>query len=162
MLSKDEEAYVWGYDIYFVSKTVSHKSNNDLQFLLDPTYRWNKLLINCVTGLLLSTDSKRDNYDAILVIIDWLNKIVYYKLVKIRINVASLAGVIINIVVKYHSVQKSFFSDQSLLFTLKFRFLPCYFLGIKRKLSFTFHQQINGWTKRQNNTIKAHLYIIVN
>ena len=52
-----------------------------------------------ITGLLISTDWKRDNYDFILVIIDRLTKVVYYKPVKITFNARGLAKIIINMVV---------------------------------------------------------------
>ena len=39
------------------------------------------------------------SYDSILVIIDWLTKMVHYKLVKIIINKLDLVQVIINVIV---------------------------------------------------------------
>ena len=44
----------------------------------------------------------------------------------------------------------------------KFWSLPCYFLGIKRRLSTAFHPQIDGQTKRQNSTMEAYLRTFVN
>ncbi len=38
----------------------------------------------------------------------------------------------------------------------------CYFLGIKRNLSITFHPQTDGQTKRQNSTMEAYLRVFVN
>ena len=52
-----------------------------------------------VTGLPISNNSKKDSYDSILVIIDWLTKMVYYKLVKITLNIPGLAEVIIDVIV---------------------------------------------------------------
>ena len=51
-----------------------------------------------VTSLLISTDWKRDNYNSILVIVDWLTKMIYYKLLKITIDTLGLAKIIINVV----------------------------------------------------------------
>ena len=41
-------------------------------------------------GLPISTDWKGDSYNSILVIIDWLTKIVHYEPVKVTINAPQL------------------------------------------------------------------------
>ena len=96
-----------------------------------------------VTGLPILTNWKRDNYDSILVIVDWLIKIVYYKPVKITIDAPGLAEVIIDIVVHHHGLLDSIMTDKGSLFTLKFWSLLCYFCGIKRRISIAFHPQID-------------------
>lgn len=45
---------------------------------------------------------------------------IYYKSVKITIDIDDLAEVIINMVVRYHGFSKFIISDPSLLFTSKF------------------------------------------
>lgn len=110
----------------------------------------------------LSVKQKNDNYDAILVMIDYLTKIVYYKPIRTRIDITSLAGIIINMVIRYHGLSESIISDRNLLFILKFQSLLCYLLGIKWKLSTTYHLQTNHQTERQNSTIEAYLCIFVN
>ena len=52
-----------------------------------------------VTDLPISTNWKRNNYDSIFNIIDWLIKMVHYKPVKVTINALGLGKVIINMVV---------------------------------------------------------------
>lgn len=71
----------------------------DLQLLLVPTNFCNDLSIDFVTGLSLSANWKGDNYDSILVIIDYLTTMVHYELVKVTINILRLAKVIIDVVV---------------------------------------------------------------
>ena len=44
-----------------------------------------------VTGTPISTNWKGDSYDSILVIVDWLTKMVQYKLVKITIDIPGQA-----------------------------------------------------------------------
>lgn len=73
-------------------------------------------------GLPLLIDNKGDNYDAILVVADYLTKIVYYEPIKTIINVASLAKVIFNIIVRHHDLRKSIISDQGSFFTSKIWF----------------------------------------
>lgn len=53
------------------------------------------------------TDWKKYNYDTVLVNINHFNKMVYYKLVKIMIYIASLVKIIINMVIKYHNLLNS-------------------------------------------------------
>ena len=64
------KAYVKGCDIYLASKVVCHKQYGDLQLLLVSTHQWEDLLMDFVTGLLVSIDWKRDNYNSILVIVN--------------------------------------------------------------------------------------------
>ena len=100
-----------------------------------------------MTRLLVSTDWKGETYDSILVIVDWLTKMVYYKLVKVTINTLSLAKVILIVIVRYHGLLNSIVINRGSLFTSKFWSLLCYFLGIKRRLSIAFHPQTNGQTE---------------
>lgn len=71
-------------------------------------------------GLRISIDWKRDSYNAIFVIIDHFTKMIYYKLMKITIDIAGLVIVIINMVVKYHNFFESIIYDRDLLFISKF------------------------------------------
>lgn len=45
----------------------------------------------------------KKNHNSILIIIDWLTKIVHYKPVRVTIDTSGLAKVIINVIVRYHS-----------------------------------------------------------
>ncbi len=119
-LQRDVEAYVKGCDVCLTSKVVCHKPYRDLQSLPVPTHWWKDLSIDFVTGLLISADWKSDSYDSILVIVDWLTKIVYYEPVKVTINAPGLAEVIINVVVHHHRVPELIITDQGSLFTSKF------------------------------------------
>lgn len=71
-------------------------------------------------GFLFSVCWKNNNYDPILVIVDYLIKIVYYKLVKTIINIAGLAEVIIDVVISYHSLLKLMVSNKNSLFYSEF------------------------------------------
>ena len=110
-----------------------------------------------VTGLPILTDWKGDSYDSILVIVNRLMKMVYYKPVKVTINALGLAKVIIDVVVRHHGLSNSIVTDRGSFFTSKFWSLLCYFLDIKRRLSTAFHQQTDGQTERQNSMIEAYL-----
>ena len=146
-----------GCDVCLASKAVRHKPYGDLQSLPIPTHRWKDLLMDFVTGLLILTDWKRDSYDSILIIVNWLIKMVHYEPVKVTINALGLAKVIIDVVMRHHNLLNSIVIDRGSLFTSKFWSSLCYFLGIKWRLSTAFHPQTNGQTERQNSTIEAYL-----
>ncbi len=115
-----------------------------------------------VTGLPILVDWKDDSYDSILVIFDRLTKMVHYEPVKVMIDIPGLAKVIIDVVVRFHGIPESIVTDRGSLFTSKFWSLLCYFLGIKKKLSTTFHPQTDGQTERQNSTIELYLRAFIN
>ena len=115
-----------------------------------------------VTGLPISTNWKKDSYDSILVIVNRLTKMVHYKLVKTTINAPGLAEVIIDVIVRHHSLSNLIVTNKGSLFTSKFWLFFCYFFGIKRRLSTAFQLQIDSQTKRHNSTMKAYLQAFVN
>ena len=88
---------------------------------------------------MLSINWKRDNYDSILILVDWLTKMVHYKPVKININASGLAKVIIDVVVRHHGLPDSIVTNRGSFFISKFWSLLCYFLGIKQRLFTAFH-----------------------
>ncbi len=115
-----------------------------------------------VTGLPISANWKSDSSNSILVIVDRLTKMIHYVPVKVTINTPDQVEVIINVVVRQHEVPKSIVTDRGSLFTSKFWSSLYYFLGIKKKLSTTFHPQTDGQTERQNSTMEAYLRAFVN
>ena len=143
-LCHDVEVYVRGCDICLASKAVRHKPYGNLQQLPVPTHRWKDLSMDFVTGLPQSADWRGDGYDSILVIVDWLTKMVHYELVQTTITAPALAKVILNVVVRHHGLLNSIVSDRSSVFTSKFWSSLCYFLSIKRRLSTAFHPQTDG------------------
>ena len=108
-------------------------------------------------GLPILTDWKGESYNSILVIVDWLMKMIYYEPVKVTIKAPRQAKVILDVVVWYHGFSDTIVSDKGLLFISKFWLLLCYFLSIKRRLSTIFHPQTDCQTKYQNSTIEEYL-----
>lgn len=66
-----------------------------------------ELSLDVMTGLRLSIDWKGDNYDVIIVVVNCCTKMVHYKPVKTTIDSVGIAKVIMDVVVKYHSLLKS-------------------------------------------------------
>ena len=115
-LRHDIKDYMKECNIYLASKVVYHKLYRNVQFLPVPTSRWKDLSMDFVIGLQISTDWKGDSYNSILVIVNWFIKIIYYKPVKVTINAPCLAEIIIDMVVRHHSLSDSIVTDQELLF----------------------------------------------
>lgn len=67
-------------------------------------------------------------------IVDFFTKIVYYKPIKVMIDIPDLARVIINMIVRYYDICKLIVMDKDLLFILKLWSLLYYFLDIKKCL----------------------------
>ena len=109
-----------------------------------------------VTGLPVSTDWKGDSNDSILVIVNRLTKMVYYKPFKVTINAPGFAEVLIDVVVRHHGLPDSIVTDRGSLFTSKFWSSLCYFRSIKRRLSTAFYSKTDGQTEKQNSTMEAY------
>ena len=88
--------------------------------------------------------------------------IIHYEPVKVTINAPSLAKIIINVVVRYHSLPSSIVINRGSLFTSKFWSSLCYFLGIKQRLFTAFYPKTDSQTERQNSTIEAYLRAFIN
>ena len=59
-----------------------------------------------IIRLIILIDEKSNSYNSILIIINWSIKIIYYRLIKIAIDILDFAKVIINIKIKYYSLLK--------------------------------------------------------
>ena len=134
----DVKDFEKGCNGYLASKAVYHRLYSNLQSLPVSIQHWRDLSIDFVSGLFITTDWKEDSYDSIFVIVDWLTKMVYYKLVKITINVLGLAKIIINVVMKHHGLLDSIVTNRISLFISKFWSLLYYFFSIKQRLSTIF------------------------
>lgn len=137
------KAYIKDYDICLSSKTVRHKLYNKLQSIPIFTHQWKNLSINFVISFPISTNWKDISYELILVIVNYLKKIVYYKLVKVIINITGLLKVIIHVVIWEHDLPELTISDRDSLFRSKFWSLLCYLFKIKEKLFIAFFPQID-------------------
>ena len=93
------KVHIRGYDIYLASKTVRHKLYGNLQQLPVLINCWKDLFIDFIIGLPQSANWRGNGYNSILVIVDWLTKMVHYKPVQMTITAPALAEVILNVIV---------------------------------------------------------------
>ncbi len=87
---------------------------------------------------------------------------VHYEPVKVTIDALALAEVIIEVVVRHHSLPDSIVSDQGSVVTSKFWSSLCYFLRIKQRFFTAFQPQTDGQTEIQNSTMEAYIRAFVN
>ena len=66
-----------------------------------------------VICFLILANWKGDSYNLIFVIVDWLTKMVHYKLVKITFVTLGLVKVIMNMIIYYYKVLESIIITQS-------------------------------------------------
>ena len=76
--------------------------------------------MNFVIYLSILTNLKNNRYNLIFVVIGQLIKIVYYKLIKIIINILDFIKVIINVIIKYYNLLNLIVINQRFFFILKF------------------------------------------
>lgn len=73
-----------------------------------------------VMELFILVNWKDKNYNWILIIIDYLTKLVNYKLVKVTIDISDLIEDIISIIIYCYGIFKLIIINQGLFFLLKF------------------------------------------
>lgn len=132
------------YNVCSAFKTVWHKLYKNFQSLPVLTDQQKNLLMNFLINLPNLTNWKKNHYDFIPIIVDKLIKMVYYKLIKITINISKLFTVIIDVVIWHLKFQGMIVTNKSSFFTSKFQLLLFYFISIKQMLSTAFFSQTNN------------------
>lgn len=67
--------------------------------------------MDIIKNLPISTYWKNDSYNSMFIINNYLIKMIYYKPIKVIINISGLAKVITNIVVQYYGFYDSIIND---------------------------------------------------
>lgn len=106
---------------------MNHKFYSSMQSLPVSTYKWKNLCIGFVTKLPKSKDWRDVKYNSKLVIVDQLMKIEYYEPVFTTLNAQQLAKVLIEAVIKYHSLPDSIVTKRGSLFISKVLVISLFF-----------------------------------
>jgi len=106
-------------------------------------------------------------YDSILVIVDRLTKYTHFIPYKETYTAEQLARIVIDRLIRYHGIRyhgipSSFVTDRDKLFTSNYWKTLVASIGIRYKLSTSFHPQTDGQTERMNQTLEAYLRHYVN
>ena len=124
---------------------------------------WDEVFMNFIIKLLKSKDSTNEKaYDAILVMIDRLIKYCHIIPFKKTYNVEQLKYIVLNRLIRYQKISRELINDRDKLFTFNYWKTLLPMMGIKLKMSTTFHPQTNDQTKRTNQSLKQYLRHYIN
>src|SRR5437667_7989917 len=100
-------------------KAPQHQPFGQLQSLPPPTHAWDDIMMDFVTGL---PPSKAGHivYDAILVVIDCLTKMVHYIPMHRDLDAPELAETILQEVISHHEVPDLIVMDRGSIFTSEY------------------------------------------
>ena len=95
--------------------------------------------MNFVTNFSINRNWNKVEYDLILMMIDWLTKMMHYiSIIKI-INAENLTKVFIKKIVQLHDFLFFIIINKKLLFILSFWLMFCYIIKIKKKFFIAFY-----------------------
>ena len=100
--------------------------------------------------------------DAIVVIVDWLTKMIWLKVTTTNISSKGIVKIYRDNIWKLHGVPKKILSDWGPQFTSKFMEEFTKVLGTKRQLLTAYYPQTDGQTERINQEIGMFLRHYVN
>ena len=162
-LRKDVESYVKECDLCAKTKHSRHKPYGLLQSPKPPEEAWKSIAWDFIVKLPKSPDPLTGvEYDSILVIVDRLTKYAYFMPYLEASNAEQLASTFLRTVFANHGMPDEIISDRDKLFTSQFWQSLTDQLGIKHKLSTSFHPQTDGQTERTNQTLEQYLRCYVN
>jgi transposase InsO family protein/uncharacterized protein YjiS (DUF1127 family) len=152
-MKNDVEDYVRSCTACQQNKPSHQKPMGLLQPLPIPERRWQQVTMDLITQLPMS----KNGFDAVLVVVDKLSKMVHYVPTNTNADADQLAKLFLNNVVKYHGIPESIVSDRDSRFTSRFWRSLWENLGTKLRMSTAYHPQSDGQTERQNRVLEEAL-----
>jgi len=122
-----------------------------------PEKPWTYISADFITKLPLA-----QGYDSILVVVDWLTKMVHFIPTTEKTMAEGLARLFRDNVWKLHGLPKSIISDRGPQFAAGIMQELNRTLEIKSKMSMVFHPQIDGQTERVNQELEQYLRMFIN
>eukprot|EP00253_Pinus_taeda_P027559 PITA_27559 len=120
-----------------------------------PMSKWETISMDFITGLPLTPQ----RHNAILVVVDKLTKSAHFIPVRDTYDVADVARVFINEIIRFHGVPKKIISDRDSRFTSRFWTCMQIVLGTQLNLSIAYHPETDGQTERVNRVLEDMLRI---
>ncbi len=135
------------------AKNPCHRLHGLFQPLLVPTSPWFSISMDFIVDL-----SQSNSFYSILVVaVDHLRKIVHFIPYNKSIIGKNTTMLFFDHVFHYHGLLKNIISDYGPHFTSKFWKWVFKLLGVKVKLSLTFHPWTNGQTGQINQVLEQYL-----
>jgi transposase InsO family protein len=142
-MNADVEDYVHTCAVCQRMKVPQHKLYGGLAPLPQPDGLMQNFAMDFIVQLPQS-QYRRMSYNTVLVVVDRYSKMVRFIHTYGDLSAVELADVLVDKIFARYGVPRSIFSDQGSLFTSKFWETFCYQLQVKRRLSTTFHPQMDG------------------
>src|SRR5215208_1040389 len=140
------------------NKSGNQKPAGLLQPLKLPTKNWQQVSMD----LIVTLPKTKAGFDAIVVFVDQLSKMVHFAPVKTTITAPELAKVFFDNVFKLHGMPRVIVSDRDPKFTSLFWKALFKCMGTKLAMSTAFHLETDGQTERSNKTLEQMLRNWVN
>jgi len=121
-----------------------------------PEKPWTYILADFITKLPLA-----QGYDTILVVVDWLTKIVHFIPTTEKMTAEGLAKLFRDNIWKLHGLSKSIISDRGPQFMAGLMRELNQMLGIKSKMLMAFHPQTDGQMERVNQKLEQYLRMFI-
>jgi hypothetical protein len=151
-MAEEVKEYVGSCLACATAKSSNQVSPGLLQPLPIPQRRWEQVTIDFITQLPVT---KKRKYDAIMVMVDKLSKMVHIEPTKTTVTAVQAANIFYNTVIRLHGVPLSIVSDRDPRFTSNFWDALWSLLGTKLKKSTAYHPQSDGQTEVMNKTIET-------
>lgn len=152
-MDEDIVQYVRSCDACQRNKPSHQAKIGLLQPLPIPERPWQQVSLDLITQL---PRSKR-GFDAIVVFVDKLTKMVHYAPTTTTVTAPQLSDIFMREVCRLHGVPQSLLSDRDPRFTAHFWRALWEQLGTKLTMSTAFHPQTDGQTERANRTLEEML-----
>ena len=136
-----------------ISKSRNRKPLGLLQPLPIPERKWEQTTMDFITQL----PKTPRGYDAIMVVVDKLTKMVHLTATHTTATAPSTAELYFNNISRLHGLQSSIVSDRDSKFTSRFWEALMELFGTKLKRSTAYHPQTDGQTERTNRTLEEIL-----
>jgi len=158
-LADDVREYVRTCPLCQANKATNRRPIGLLQPLATPTKRWTDVSMDLITQL---PKTKR-GYDAIMVVVDRLTKMVHFAPTFTTVTAPELAALFFDTVYRHHGLPSTIVSDRDPRFTSLFwKALFKHHLGTGLAMSTSNHPQTDGQTERANRTLEDMLRPYVN
>jgi hypothetical protein len=129
-----------------------------LQPLAIPEEPWSDISMDLITSL----PQSRSGFDAVVVFVDRLSKMIHATATHTTCTASGLARIMMNEVARHHGLPKSIVSDRDPRFIAHFWQSLWEMLGTKLNMSTSYHAQTDGQTERANRTLEDALRAYVN
>jgi len=139
------------------TKVVRHAPYGLLQLNKARDQPWKSVAMDFMTDL-----PKSNDYDTILVVIDWLTQMSHFIPCSKDLDARQCANLFMKEIVRLHGLPHDIITDRGTLFTSDLWKETTGKLGIERRLSTAFHPQTDGQTERTNTILEQYLRAYIN